>query len=187
MANVSTTFLPADWKPGDPIPETAPTESPTVTTEQSQATPANNNRDDGPAQAPTSAGVGAGTSNNAYDSRGNDNTPPPSSGASQQAINTAFSNQPIIPQPNVLDQYASYTYAISWWILTPDQYNKLSSGEQLAPAFGTGNWSLLMQSGGAPIAGRNPAFPLDYYIDDVEIETFLNGQRHWHEHQRNGN
>jgi hypothetical protein len=33
-----------------------------------------------------------------------------------------------------------------------------------------------MQSGGAPIAGRNPAFPLDYYLDDLEIETVLAGK-----------
>jgi hypothetical protein len=28
-----------------------------------------------------------------------------------------------------------------------------------------------MQSGGAPIAGRSPAFPDDYYMDDLEITT----------------
>jgi hypothetical protein len=133
-------------------------------------------QDDAVRQAPTSGGVGAGTSSNSFDSRGNDNTPPPSSTGNQQVINQSFANRPITPQPNVLDQYASYTYAISWWILTPDQYNNLSSGEELAPAFGTGNWSLLIQSGGAPIAGRNPAFPLDYYLDDLEIETFLMGK-----------
>jgi hypothetical protein len=33
-----------------------------------------------------------------------------------------------------------------------------------------------MQSGGAPIAGRNQAFPVDYYLDDLEIETFLMGK-----------
>ena len=166
----------------------------TLTTGESQATAGSSNQlavpvftenqvnqslssqDDAIQQAPTSGGVGAGTSSNAYDSRGNDNTPPPSSNSNQQVINQNFANQPITPQPNVLDQYVSYTYAISWWILTPDQYNNLSSGNELAPSFGTGNWSLLMQSGGAPIAGRNPAFPLDYYLDDLEIETFLMGK-----------
>jgi hypothetical protein len=153
------------------------------TTQESQATPANNfgvinpdSWDDGPKTAPTSSGVGAGTSSNSADARGNDNNPIPNSGSNQQVINNNFSGQAIVPQPNVLDRYVSYTYAISWWILTPDQYNKLSSGEELAPAFGTGTWSLLMQSGGAPTAGRNPAFPLDYYLDDLEIETFLMGK-----------
>jgi hypothetical protein len=122
----------------------------------------------------TDAGVGAGTSGNPDNSRGNDDSAPQSSTVNQQAINQNFANRQIVPQPNVLDQYASYTYAISWWLLTPDQYNNLSTG--LAPAFGTGDWSLLMQSGGAPAAGRNPAFPLDYYLDDLEIETFLMGK-----------
>ena len=40
MANVDTQFLPADWKAGDPIPEKGPTESPTVTIKESQATSA---------------------------------------------------------------------------------------------------------------------------------------------------
>lgn len=178
MASIDTVFLPPDWKPGDPIPTTGATESPTVTISQSQATPSASddqfNNVAYVAPPPSSSGVGAGTSPNAYDSRGNDNTPPASSNTSQQVLNQAFANQGIVPQPNVLDQYASYTYAISWWLLTPDQYNKLSSG--LAPAPGTGNWSLLMQSGGAPTAGRNPYFPDDYYLDDLEIETVLMGK-----------
>jgi hypothetical protein len=135
------------------------------------------NRDrsaDDAVRAPTSGGVGAGTSPNASAARGNDNTPPASSNTSQQVINQTFANQRIVAQPNVLDQYASYTYAISWWVLTPDQYNSLTSG--LAPAPGSGNWSLLMQSGGAPTAGRNQFFPLDYYLDDLEIETVLAGK-----------
>jgi hypothetical protein len=33
-----------------------------------------------------------------------------------------------------------------------------------------------MQSGGAPIAGRNQAFPYDYYLDDLEIESVLAGK-----------
>jgi hypothetical protein len=184
MAGVSTVFLPPDWQPGDPLP-TDNNDSPVVTIGQSQATSATDDQyvaqdiQEGAnyiSSAFTSGGVGAGTSSNSFDSRGNDNTPPPSTNANQQAINQNFSNQLITPQPNVLDRYASYTYAISWWILTPDQYNTLAGGQGLAPAFGTGNWSLLMQSGGAPISGRNQFFPDDYYLDDLEIETFLMGK-----------
>ena len=182
MAKVTTQFLPPNWKPGDPIPDTNTNiASPIVTINRSQSTPAGNAgvinpnaREDGPTQAPTRGGVGAGTSPNSFDARNPDNTPPASSNTSQQVINQTFANQPIVAQPNVLDQYASYTYAISWWLLTPGQYNELTSG--LAPAPGSGNWSLLMQSGGAPIAGRNQAFPVDYYLDDLEIETFLMGK-----------
>jgi len=159
-------------------------EQPTRTIAQTQSTPqpptpptqpgSTNARDDGPTQAPTSGGVGAGTSPNASAARGNDNTPPASSNTSQQVINQTFANQRIVAQPNVLDQYASYTYAISWWVLTPEQYNSLTSGR--APAPGSGNWSLLMQSGGAPTAGRNQFFPEDYYLDDLEIESVMMGK-----------
>ena len=150
--------------------------SPTVTTSQSQSTPPVNTRDDGPTQAPTQGGVGAGTSANASDSRGPDNTPPVSRSTTQQDINTTFASQAIAPRPNVLDQYASYTYAISWWLLTPEQYNNLGSGRNRAPVPNTANWSLLIQSGGAPTAGRNAAFPDDFYFDDLEIETVLAGK-----------
>jgi hypothetical protein len=150
--------------------------SPTVTTGQNQSTPSANARDDGPTQAPTSGGVGAGKSSNAFDSRGPDDTPPTSRSSNQQAINTAFAAQTISPRPNELDQYASYTYAISWWLLTPEQYNNLGAAGRRAPAPGTGNWTLLIQSGGAPIAGRSQFFPDDFYFDDLEIESFLMGK-----------
>jgi hypothetical protein len=169
-------YLDASNRLGEIITSPSPDlASPAVTTGQSQSTPAPNTRDDGPTQAPTQGGVGAGTSPNAFDSRGSDNTPPSSRSANQQAINTAFANQAIAPRPNVLDQYASYTYAISWWILTPEQYNNLGARRQ-APAPGTGNWTLLVQSGGAPTAGRSQFFPDDFYFDDLEIESFLMGK-----------
>ena len=101
---------------------------------QTQATPAPFQPDtqlggpseDSVAPAATNSGVGAGTSTDPYNARGNDNTPPTTSNSTQQVINQSFASQPIMPQPNVLDQYASYTYAISWWLLTPDQYNSLT-------------------------------------------------------------
>ena len=156
-----------------PSPDLA---NPTVTTGQSQSTPAPNPRDDGPTQAPTRGGVGAGTSPNAADSRNPDNTPPTSRSTTQQDINTTFASQAITPRPNVLDQYASYTYAIAWWLLTPEQYNNLGSGRARAPLPNTANWSLLIQSGGISTAGRNAAFPDDFYFDDLEIETVLPGK-----------
>ena len=151
------------------------------TTQQSQATPVENfgvrdpnSWDDAPKNASGSPGVGTGTSTNSADSRGNDDNPPSSSNTTQQVINQQFAGQAIVPQPNVLDQYASYTYAISWWLLTPDQYN--ASQNTRAPSFDTGNWTLLCQSGGAPVGQRNSNFPVDFYLDDLEIETFLMGK-----------
>ena len=154
----------------------------TRTLGQSQATPANplniTNDDSGAAWAPTSTGAAAGTTGNAATSRGADDNPGTSKTTAQQIINQAFgvsTNSTITTQPNVLDQYASYTYAISWYLMTPGQYNSITTGSA-APSFNTARWSLLMQSGGAPTTGRNQYFPLDYYLDDLEIETFLVGK-----------
>jgi hypothetical protein len=82
------------------------------------------------------------------------------------------------PQPNVLDQYVSYTYSISWYLLAPDSYKKLLSTQKPTLA----GDQLLMQSGGAPLAGsspgsagRNAFFPLDYYLDNLEIKSTVVG------------
>ena len=134
-------------------------------------------KDDGPTTN-SSTGEGAGTTGNAATSRGADDNPGTSKTTAQQIINQAFgvsTNSTITTQPNVLDQYASYTYAISWYLMTPGQYNSITTGSA-APSFNTAGWSLLMQSGGAPTTGRNQYFPLDYYLDDLEIETFLVGK-----------
>ncbi len=170
------------------------TTAPTKTIGQTQATPADNfgvidtnSQDTVPKNAPTSPGVGAGTTNSSSTGRGED-TPPISSGDTQQILNTSFAGQNIVTQPNVLDQYASYTYAISWYLITPDQYNNMINTQKK----NVSGWQLLMQSGGAPSkvasstaptntptaptstsGGRNPWFTLDYYLDDLEIESIV--------------
>jgi len=80
---------------------------------------------------------------------------------------------PVIPQANVLDSYASYTYSISWYALTPAQFTALQNSGKVD----SNSWSLLMQSGGAQAnTNRNKYFNLDYYLDDLEINTaFMNG------------
>ena len=120
-------------------------------------------------------GVGDGRADN----------PPPSTNATQRIVNSTFgksNGQRIITQPNILDQYASYTYQISWYLLTATQYNRLIE----LPRRSISGWTLLMQSGGAPIgnnttvpsvnnAVRSPKFPVDYYLDDLEIVTLVPG------------
>jgi hypothetical protein len=108
-----------------------------------------------------------------------DNTAP-NSNRTAQIINASF-NKKITPEPNVLDEYASYTYAITWYLLTPDQYNEMIRSQKKNCA----SWQLLIQSGGAPtqaagvtanstaIAGRNKYFSLDYYIDNLEIVSYI--------------
>jgi hypothetical protein len=122
-----------------------------------------------PGTVSTSPGVGANR---------DDNTPP-NNQSTAQIINANF-NQRIRPEPNVLDEYASYTYAVSWYLLTPDQYNEMVRSQKKNCA----SWQLLMQSGGIPTAvaggngstasaGRNRYFQLDYYMDELEIDSLV--------------
>ena len=37
----------------------------------------------------------------------------------------------------------------------------------------TVGWQLLMQSGGIPAGNRNQFFPVDYYMDDLEIDSVV--------------
>lgn len=128
-------------------------------------------KDDGPTTN-SSPGAGAGTTNNAGTSVGADDNPGASKTTAQQVINQAFgtaTNSRIITQPNVLDQYASYTYSISWYLLSPAQYNSLYTSMKV----NTVGWQLLMQSGGIPVGNRNQFFPVDYYMDDLEIDSVV--------------
>jgi hypothetical protein len=92
----------------------------------------------------------------------------------------------IISQDNVLDQFSSYTYSLSWYLLDHATYNTLLSSDTKY----LNNYTLLAQSGGAPLqttspnfieknsantTGRSPFFPLDYYLDDFEFDTKISG------------
>jgi hypothetical protein len=149
--------------------------SPTVTTGQSQSTPANNARDDGPTQAPTSGGVGAGTSSNADQSVRPDNNPGSSvstKNATVTAVDNLFGEGSIVPQANVLDQYASYTYQASVYLMKPETFQQMVSTRKKT----LNGAQLLFQSGGAPVAGRNPYFSDDYYIDKIELKSSFPGK-----------
>jgi hypothetical protein len=126
--------------------------------------------DDGnvlPTTPSTSRGAGAPT----------DDGTPKNSLSVQQTINANFS-QRIEPRPNILDEYASYTYSITWYLLTPEQFNQMSVQNKI----NISNWQILVQSGGASITpgngqpGRNEFFSNDYYLDNFVIETFTEGK-----------
>ena len=106
--------------------------------------------------------------------------------ATVQANTNAASNAlKIQPRPNPLDQFASYTYSISVYLLSATQYERLlrSKTKKIDGYF------LLFQDGGAPVnrggekqgmgtanisagdSGRNPFFPYDYYIDSLTLDT----------------
>ena len=106
----------------------------------------------------------------------------------------------IVPTPNPLSSMASYTYNISIYLMNPDDYRKIifSTDHKIPPGL------LLMRSGGAPaasgtesassatgmggmqntgtsdavpdIGSRNQNFPLDFYIEDLQIQHAISGQ-----------
>lgn len=116
----------------------------------------------------------------------------PAKNATRTEIDALFSSQPTIaPQPNILDQYSSYTYSASVYMMDVESYSRfLQSNNKTIQGM-----ALLFQSGGAPmssgeavsydefgtqiitqIPGRNPFFNLDYYIDNIEISTLACGR-----------
>lgn len=150
------------------------TDAPVRPQEQTQSTP--------PAYANTTIPVQEGgepappgTSAQAGAAAPRDDNTPPNSTQTARIISSQFA-QRIVPRANTLDQFASYTYSLSWYLLTPEQYNNMvRTGRK-----NISSWSLLMQSGGAPAqqsgggqAGRNPNFKLDYYLDNLEIDTLI--------------
>jgi hypothetical protein len=124
---------------------------------------------------------------------------------------TLSTNTDIVPQPNVLDRFASYTYSASVYLMSTKQYTQLLRSKKK----NINGYNLLFQSGGAPPnnggfqgalgtgqqnstggdgtnsttppggilgtndvdAGRNPAFPLDFYIDSITIDNALPGRQ----------
>lgn len=112
----------------------------------------------------------------------------------------------VTAQPNVLDDFYSYTYAASVYLLKPDQYTRLLTTKSKK----LDGYNLLFQSGGAatnvggvrpppsaggatetypgafgeepvtpgsgPDAGRSPFFSNDFYIDSITIENSILGK-----------
>lgn len=119
-------------------------------------------------------GSGAGSTGNPLTSKGADDNPG-NTNTTQQIIANSFSaagNSVIIPQPNILDQFSSYTYSISWYLLNPTQYNTMVTTQKI----NSGAWQLLMQTGGVSTAKRSQYFPDDYYLDNLEIESLTPGR-----------
>lgn len=87
-------------------------------------------------------------------------------------LNSVNFTKQLVPQPNILDQYASYTYQASLYLMTKESYqNMVSTGNK-----NLSNAKLLVQSGGAAAGTRNDYFGLDYYIDSLELKSFIAGK-----------
>jgi len=78
----------------------------------------------------------------------------------------------ILPTPNVLDKFSSYTYQASVYLLTPAQYGNFQDGNRIIP-----NSQLLFQSGGKAPGTGNKFFDHDFYIDNITIETLMAGKQ----------
>jgi len=77
--------------------------------------------------------------------------------------------KPFDAQPNVLRELGHYTYQISIYLQSKDEYVQLVSSKEKIP---TGD--LIIQSGGISLDERVEEFKdYDYYIDDLEIESLM--------------
>ena len=92
--------------------------------------------------------------------------------ATKTEIDNVFSSNSIVPQANVLDQYGSYTYQASVYLMSADAYKTMCDTKQKSLQ----GSRLLFQSGGAPVSGRNPYFSNDYYIDKITLESVISGK-----------
>ena len=80
--------------------------------------------------------------------------------------------QTIVPSPNKLSGLASQTYSISLYLMNLEEYVKLlGSDKKTLPS-----QQLILQSGGAPFGQRNKHFDLDFYIENLEIDTVIGSQ-----------
>jgi hypothetical protein len=111
---------------------------------------------------------------------------------SVSAVTNNTANDPITikPQDNVLDLFASYTYGISVYLMTPEAYKTFVTSKKRT----LNGSNLLFQSGGAPGnsgiqfpgdptdqapegASRNPYFDVDFYIDSLTLDTAFPGKQ----------
>lgn len=90
----------------------------------------------------------------------------------QEKQSTDFVGKPL---PNILHQYASYTYSLSLHLLTIDEYNKVVDTQQY-----TANKVLIASAGrhndittGDRAFNRSPVFSDDFYFEGLEFDTVI--------------
>ena len=110
------------------------------------------------------------------DQRLSTNTPGGTSGQGDVKYPSEF-EQNIKTTVNSLSGMSTYTYQLSIYLMTPEQFTAMSRSEIKSVA----GLSLLMQSGGQIANGqldlngatRNKHFDLDYFIEDLEMESLM--------------
>jgi hypothetical protein len=118
--------------------------------------------------------------------------PTTTSGINEINVNKGYREE-IKPKENLLSRFGTSTYGITIYMITPGQYNKMMGYGDDANAGNDADaqavksvegLSAILSSGGLPngligdpytIGGatRNRFFNLDYFIDDLEIQTLL--------------
>ena len=76
------------------------------------------------------------------------------------------------PTPNPLHSYATYTYGLTLYVLSAEDFNNL----QKADANQLDAWKptyALISSGGAHQSDRNAAFKDDFYFDNFKLSTII--------------
>ena len=97
-----------------------------------------------------------------------DDAAKPATANSSTSAATASVDAPGARIHNPLSELSSYTYHISLYMVTPEDYtNFVETGQA-----DVSNFTVVCESGGSGKANANKAFPLDYYIDDLTFKTF---------------
>jgi len=81
--------------------------------------------------------------------------------------------KPIQARPNKLSNYASSTYSISIYLMNATEYRQLIQG---AGSYRIPTQQLILQSGGAKTGERNPNFDVDFYLNNLSIDTIFGTQ-----------
>ena len=106
-------------------------------------------------------------------------------GKAETPTATVYQATPNKRQYNPLGEFSSYTYQITLYMITPDAYDRfIDSGRQKldvlnqSSAKGQGGAFIICQSGGINNSStkRAAGFQYDYYIDDLKIDSYVNGK-----------
>jgi len=106
------------------------------------------------------------------------NAPGTGNQPSDTSSNTDKVNRPGIRLQNPLSFFASWTYNISLYMITPESYNAFIATSRKNIYANPDGVFLVAQSGGInnQTQQRAPGFELDFYIDDLKIKTTTNGK-----------
>ena len=89
---------------------------------------------------------------------------------SSTSNSSSDSSEKPVPLENPLHEYATYTYGITLFVLSKDNYNQLVNGEASV------NWNpkySLISSGGGYKEIRHPEFGDDFYFDNLKMQTII--------------